>query len=101
MVFAHWCEGHLLSVAAAPPALSTISDLRSVANSEALEAFASELADLLIGPERGPIPGGALMSAVQVPSERLDDLAWEARSAPIRDALGAIARAAPVLGGSF
>ena len=79
--FVHWCEGHLLPAAVAPPPLSAISDLRSVATSEALEAFASELADLVVGPEGRPMPGGALMASVQVPSGRLDDLAPEARRA--------------------
>lgn len=79
--FVAWCDGHLSPAAVAPPPLSAIADLRSVTTSEALEAFASELADLVVGPEGRPMPGGALIASIQVLSGRLDDLAPEARRA--------------------
>ena len=79
--FIDWCEGHLSTAAMVPPPLSTIADLQSVTTSEALELFASELADLVVGPEGRPMPGGALMASIQVLTGRLEDLDPEARRA--------------------
>ena len=79
--FVGWCENHLTPDAVAPPPLSAVSDLRSVADANALEAFASELANLVVGPEGSPMPGGALMASVQTQPARLDDLPPDTRRA--------------------
>lgn len=79
--FADWCRDHLAPDAVAPPLLSEISDLRSVAGPDELEAFAADLADLVVGPEGRPMPGGALIASVQALPGRLDDLPADARRA--------------------
>jgi hypothetical protein len=47
--FAAWCRWHLLPEVLSPPRLSAISDLRSVGDADALESFASDLADIVVG----------------------------------------------------
>lgn len=79
--FVRWCGDYLSVDALVPPPLSSIADLRSVTTTEGLETFASQLADLVVGPEGRPMPGGALIASIHVPTGRLDDLAPEARRA--------------------
>jgi hypothetical protein len=59
--FAQWCKGHLPPEILSPPSLSSISDLRAIDSAAALEAFASALADIVVGPEGHTDPNGALV----------------------------------------
>ena len=75
--WATWCEDELTSAALSPPLLSEIADLRDISGPDELELFASELADLVVGPEGRPSPGGALISTIRVGGGSHDDLPAE------------------------
>lgn len=79
--FGAWCRGHLSPEALSPPPLSSITDLRSVDGADALESFASDLADIVVGPEGRSASSGALIHAVSVGATRLDELAPEVQRA--------------------
>jgi hypothetical protein len=72
--FSQWCDTHIRPGVLSPPALSTIVDIGKPSNTEALEAFAGALADVVVGLEGRPTPGGALISTVRVPHSNLADL---------------------------
>jgi len=72
--WADWCSLHLSPEAIAPPALSQIVDLRTVSSNDDLELFAAALADVVVGPEGRPTPGGALIANVQFGGGALDEL---------------------------
>ena len=72
--FARWCQGHLPPERLTPPILSSLSDLRFIESAESLEAFASGLADLVVGPEGRIGPSGALVAKIYVHGSRFEDL---------------------------
>ncbi len=79
--FAAWCAGYLTPSGLSPPNFSAISDIRLIQNAEALEGFASDLADIVVGPEgRGNAPG-ALIHTIRREGDRLDQLAPEVQRA--------------------
>src|SRR6185437_6561987 len=78
-----WCAGHITPTALRAPAFSTLLDLRSLASVHDLETFASALADIVVGPEGQPTPGGALIKSIQLTAETLTDLPDAARQALI------------------
>jgi methylase of polypeptide subunit release factors len=80
--FAAWCNAHLTHEALSPPLLSAISDLRSVESADALESFASDLADIVVGPE-GRGSSGAIIQAIKAGGTRLEELAPEVQRALI------------------
>lgn len=69
-----WCEETLSNTALNPPLLSEILDLRQVTGSDDLERFASALADVVVGPEGRPTPGGALISNIRLAAASVDEL---------------------------
>lgn len=72
-----WCALHLTPDALAPPPISTIADLRTITGPDELELFAGALADLVVGPEGRPTPGGALLATIRLAGGELDDLPAE------------------------
>ena len=76
-----WCIHHIRPEAINPPNLQSLLDLRRLTNADDLENFANELADVVVGPEGRPSPGGALLSSIYLNAARLDDLPPRARSA--------------------
>jgi methylase of polypeptide subunit release factors len=81
--FATWCGWHLLPEVLSPPRLSAISDLRSVGDADALESFASDLADIVVGPEGRSATSSALISTIQAGGSRLEELTPEVQRALI------------------
>lgn len=81
--FSSWCEGHLRADALSPPRLSSIVDLRAVDDAEALERFASDLADIVVGPEGKSLSSGALIYTIRAGGTHLDELAPEIQRALI------------------
>jgi hypothetical protein len=79
--FTAWCNGHLIPGVLSPPRLSAISDLRSVESADALESFASDLADIVVGPEGRGASSGAIIHAIRAGGTRLDELAPEVQRA--------------------
>lgn len=73
--FGAWCESHLKPESLSPPTLSSISDLRSVDDADALEHFAGDLADIVVGPEGRASISGALIYTIRAGGSRLDELA--------------------------
>jgi hypothetical protein len=69
-----WCATHLTPTALVPPPLSTIVDVSTLGDVDALEQFAGALADVVVGPEGRPTTGGALLASIRVAGRRLDDL---------------------------
>jgi methylase of polypeptide subunit release factors len=55
VAFEVWCAGHLTLAALTPPPLSSILDIKTLSGPDALEDFASALADVVVGPEGYPI----------------------------------------------
>jgi len=58
-----------------PPSFSSISDIRSINSGEALEVFASALADVVAGPEGRTASSGALVATIHIHESTLEDLA--------------------------
>ena len=81
--FRAWCENHLRPETLSPPSLSSICDLQSVYGTEALESFASDLADIVVGPEGRSVTSGALISTIRAGGTHLDELAPEIQRALI------------------
>jgi hypothetical protein len=79
--FQNWCQVHLIPDALRPPRLSSLLDLRQLIDADDLEDFANQLADVVVGPEGQPTPGGTLFSSVRFNAARLADLEPRARSA--------------------
>jgi hypothetical protein len=79
--FATWCRWHLLPEVLFPPRLSAISDLRSVGDADALESFASDLADIVVGlgPEGRSASNSALISSIRAGGSRLEELLSRAK----------------------
>ena len=75
--WAAWCEDELTPAGLSPPLLSDIADLREISGPDELELFASDLADLVVGREGRPSPGGALISTVRLGGSSVDDLPAE------------------------
>jgi hypothetical protein len=80
-LFTRWCQQHLPAEFLAPPPLSVISDILMIDSSEALETFATSLADIVVGPEGRATPNGALIAKVHVQADRLEDLGAEVQRA--------------------
>ncbi len=71
--FVSWAE-NLTPDALAPPALSSVTDIHRIRDSRSLEAFASRLADVVVGPEGRATPSGAIISTIRQDATSLDDL---------------------------
>lgn len=72
--WSRWCGETLTPARLDPPPLSEILDIRQVSGSDALEHFASALADVVVGPEGRPTPGGALISNIRLAAASVDEL---------------------------
>ena len=81
MAFKVWYADHLTPETLIPPPLSSILDIRTLRGTDALEDFASALADVVVGPEGHPTPGGALIATINIAGHSLDDLEAAARRA--------------------
>jgi hypothetical protein len=81
VAFEVWCAGHLTLAALTPPPLSSILDIKTLSGPDALEDFASALADVVVGPEGYPTPGGALLATINIAGHTLDDLEAAAQRA--------------------
>ncbi|WP_105438858.1 N-6 DNA methylase [Neorhizobium sp. T25_13] len=77
--FEQWCESHLSKASINPPRLSSILDLRSIDGADALQVFASDLADIVVGTE-GRGGAGALIQTINAPGI-FDDLTPEIQRA--------------------
>lgn len=71
---AEWAVRHLTPATLSPPPLSSIVDIKRLDGAEALEEFASALADVVVGPEGRPTPGGALLATINLRGQTLADL---------------------------
>lgn len=71
--FVVWVE-QLTPANLAPPPLSTITDIHRIRDSRSLEAFASRLADVVVGPQGRATPTGAVISTIRQQAASLDDL---------------------------
>lgn len=71
--FVAWV-GELSPDVLAPPVLSSITDIHRIRDSKSLEAFASRLADIVVGPQGRTTPSGTVISTVKQQAESLDDL---------------------------
>ncbi|UHS63471.1 N-6 DNA methylase [Agrobacterium vaccinii] len=78
--FERWCSSYLTPEAIQPPALSSICDLRSIERASELEAFASDLADIVVGRVEGR-GATALIGTVRAGGNSVEDLAPEIQSA--------------------
>jgi hypothetical protein len=76
-----WCATHLTPIAVTPPGLSSILDIRTLRGADALEEFASTLADVVVGPEGLSSPGGALLATINITARALDDVEAAAQRA--------------------
>ena len=72
--WSRWCEDTLSPSGLYAPPLSEILDIRAVAGAEDLERFASALADVVVGPEGRPTPGGALISNIRLATASVEEL---------------------------
>ena len=72
--WSRWCADTLTQTGLAAPPLSEILDIRHVSGSDDLERFASALADVVVGPEGRPTPGGALISNIRLAAASVDEL---------------------------
>ena len=69
-----WCEDYLSPAALRSPPLSTTLDLTLLEDTRDLERFAEALANVVVGREGRNTYGGALVSAIDLYAEHLDDL---------------------------
>ena len=69
-----WCRETLTPATLAPPPCSEITDIREIGNADELEHFASALADVVVGPEGRATPGGALISAIRLAANGVEEL---------------------------
>ncbi len=75
-----WVESHLTPDALIPPPLSTILDVRVLGGADDLDSLASDLADLVVGPEGGATHSTVLASA-SLDAHEIGELPPAARSA--------------------